>query len=72
MSETTKQVSGQRAGASAVKQAVITSKNDSSRQVNVAGGFIEFRYYESILQDGMKGFLCVCRYWKLHRQKDSL
>ena len=42
MSETTKQVSGQRAGASAVKQAVITSKNDSSRQVNVAGGFIEF------------------------------
>ena len=56
MSETTKQVSGQRAGASAVKQAIISNKTDPSRQVNVAGGFIEFRYYESILQDGMKGF----------------
>ena len=56
MSETTKKVSGQRAGATAVKSAIITSKTDTSRQVNVAGGFIEFRYYESILQDGMKGF----------------
>ena len=56
MSETTKQVSGQRAGATAVKSAIITSKTDESRQVNVAGGFIEFRYYESILQDGMMGF----------------
>ena len=56
MSETTKKVSGQRAGATAVKSAVITSKTDGSRQVNVAGGFIEFRYYESILQDGMMGF----------------
>ena len=56
MSETTKKVSGQRAGATAVKSAIITSKTDESRQVNVAGGFIEFRYYESILQDGMMGF----------------
>ena len=56
MSETTRKVSGQRAGATAVKSAIITSKTDTSRQVNVAGGFIEFRYYESILQDGMKGF----------------
>ena len=56
MSETTKQVSGQRAGATAVKSAIITSKTDESRQVNVAGGFIEFRYYESILQDGIMGF----------------
>jgi len=56
MSETTKQVSGQRAGATAVKQAIISNKTDPSRQVNVAGGFIEFRYYESILQDGMMGF----------------
>ncbi len=56
MSETTKQISGQRAGASAVKSAIITSKTDESRQVNVAGGFIEFRYYESILQDGIMGF----------------
>ena len=56
MSETTKQVSGQRAGATAVKSAIISSKTDASRQVNVAGGFIEFRYYESILQDGMMGF----------------
>jgi len=55
MSETTKQVSGQRAGATAVKSAIITSKTDESRQVNVAGGFIEFRYYESILQDGVMG-----------------
>ena len=56
MSETTKKVSGQRAGSTAVKSAIITSKTDESRQVNVAGGFIEFRYYESILQDGMMGF----------------
>ena len=56
MSETTKQVSGQRAGSSAITNAVISSKTDPSRQVNVAGGFIEFRYYESILQDGMMGF----------------
>ena len=51
MSETTKKVSGQRAGATAVKSAIITSKTDTSRQVNVAGGFIEFRYYESILSN---------------------
>jgi len=56
MSETTKQVSGQRAGSSAITNAVISNKTDPSRQVNVAGGFIEFRYYESILQDGMMGF----------------
>jgi len=56
MSQTTKKVSGQRAGSTAVKSAIISSKTDESRKVNVAGGFIEFRYYESILQDGMMGF----------------
>ena len=50
----TKQVQGQNAGSSTIQSAVITSKTDTSRQVNVAGGFIQFRYYESILQDGIQ------------------
>ena len=50
----TKKTQGQNAGSSSVKEATIISKTDSDRQVNVAGGFIQFRYYESILQDGIK------------------
>ena len=50
----TKQVQGQNAGSSTIQSAVIISKTDTSRQVNVAGGFIQFRYYESILQDGIQ------------------
>mgnify|MGYP001440477458 CR=1 FL=1 len=50
----TKKTQGQNAGSSSVKEATIISKTDPDRQVNVAGGFIQFRYYESILQDGIK------------------
>ena len=51
MSET-KKTQGQNAGSCKVELATITDKKDSSRSVSVAGGFIEMRYYESILQDG--------------------
>ena len=50
----TKKTQGQNAGSSSVKEAIIINKTDPDRQVNVAGGFIQFRYYESILQDGIK------------------
>ena len=53
MAQTTK-TQGQNAGSSTIKTATIISATDSSRSVNVAGGFIQFRYYESILQDGIK------------------
>ena len=54
MAQTTK-TQGQNAGSSTIKAATIISATDSSRSVNVAGGFIQFRYYESILQDGIMG-----------------
>jgi len=54
MAQTTK-TQGQNAGSSTIKNATIISATDSSRSVNVAGGFIQFRYYESILQDGIMG-----------------
>ena len=51
----TKDVQGQNAGSCTIESVIITSKTDSSRTVNVAGGFVELRYYESILQDGIRG-----------------
>lgn len=54
MAQTTK-TQGQNAGSSTIKSATIISATDSSRSVNVAGGFVQFRYYESILQDGIMG-----------------
>ena len=53
MSET-KKTAGANAGSSAVQKAVVVHKTDSERTVSVAGGFVEFRYYESILQDAVK------------------
>ena len=53
MSET-KKTQGQNAGSCKIELATITDKKDPSRQVSVAGGFIEMRYYESILQDGIQ------------------
>jgi len=53
MSET-KKTSGPNAGSSAVQKAVVIHKTDVERTVSVAGGFVEFRYYESILQDAVK------------------
>ena len=50
----TKKIQGQNAGSCKVELATITDKKDPSRQVSVAGGFIEMRYYESILQDGIQ------------------
>ncbi len=53
MSET-KKTAGANAGSSAVQKAVVVHKTDAERTVSVAGGFVEFRYYESILQDAVK------------------
>ena len=53
MSET-KKTAGANAGSSAVQKAVVVHKTDIERTVSVAGGFVEFRYYESILQDAVK------------------
>lgn len=53
MSET-KKTQGQNAGSCKIELATILDKKDPSRQVSVAGGFIEMRYYESILQDGIQ------------------
>ena len=50
----TKKIQGQNAGSCKIELATITDKKDPSRQVSVAGGFIEMRYYESILQDGIQ------------------
>ena len=36
-----------------IELATILDKKDPSRSVSVAGGFVEMRYYESILQDGI-------------------
>ena len=51
MADTTK-FQGQNAGSCKVELATIFDKKDPSRSVSVAGGFVEMRYYESILQDG--------------------
>jgi len=50
----TKKFQGQNAGSCKIELATITDKKDPSRQVSVAGGFVEMRYYESILQDGIQ------------------
>jgi len=50
----TKKIQGQNAGSCIVELAIIIDKKDPNRQVNVAGGFVEMRYYESILQDGIQ------------------
>ena len=51
MSDKTKKVQGQKAGPAEITNATIFSKDDPERSVSVAGGFIEMRYFESILQD---------------------
>ena len=53
MSET-KKTQGQNAGSCKIELATILDKKDPSRSVSVAGGFVEMRYYESILQDGIQ------------------
>jgi len=53
MSET-KKTQGQNAGSCKIELATIFDKKDPSRSVSVAGGFVELRYYESILQDGIQ------------------
>ena len=53
MSEKTKKVQGQKAGPAEIIKANIISKDDPERSVSVAGGFIEMRYFESILQDAI-------------------
>ena len=49
----TEAVQGQVSGPSNLAGAVITSKDDAGRSVDVSRGIIELRYYESILQDGV-------------------
>lgn len=49
----TEAVQGQVSGPSNLAGAVITSKDDAGRSVDVSSGIIELRYYESILQDGV-------------------
>ena len=44
---------GQKSGPSTIDYANITS-SDGTRNVNIAFGIVNFRYYESILQDGVK------------------
>ena len=51
MSDKTNKVQGQKAGPAEITKATIISKDDPERSVSVAGGFIEMRYFESILQD---------------------
>ena len=53
MSET-KKIQGQNAGSCKIELATIFDKKDPNRSVSVAGGFVEMRYYESILQDGIQ------------------
>ena len=55
MAKTTEANQGQKAGSAKIKTVAVTSKTDESRSVEISGGFIEFRYYESILQDGIMG-----------------
>ena len=55
MAQTTEANQGQKAGSTKIKTVAVTSKTDESRSVEISGGFIEFRYYESILQDGVMG-----------------
>ena len=55
MAQTTEANQGQKAGSTKIKTVAVTSKTDESRSVEISGGFIEFRYYESILQDGIMG-----------------
>ena len=50
----TKKTQGQNAGSCKIELATILDKKDPSRSVSVAGGFVEMRYYESILQDGIQ------------------
>ena len=50
----TKKTQGQNAGSCKIELATIFDKKDPSRSVSVAGGFVEMRYYESILQDGIQ------------------
>lgn len=53
MSDKTKKVQGQKAGPAEITKATIISKDDPEKSVSVAGGFIEMRYFESILQDAI-------------------
>ena len=51
---TTKKSQSQNAGSATIDNIAISNRDDPSRIAIIAGGFIEFRYWESILQDSIK------------------
>ena len=54
MTKETNKNQSQNAGSAKIDKIAIFNRDDPSRSVVIAGGFIEFRYWESILQDSIK------------------
>ena len=48
------EIQGQRSGPSTIIYAQLTSAEDPLKRVDLATGAVELRYYEGILQDGVK------------------